>query len=47
MLWKHDALYAGTGTRSRLSGNVASDLEDRAAQDQLEEAQPLVERLSG
>ena len=30
---------------SPVAGNVASDLEDRAAQGQLEEAQPLVGRL--
>jgi two-component system sensor histidine kinase/response regulator len=30
---------------STVAGNVASDLEDHAAQGQLEEAQPLVERL--
>jgi len=30
---------------STIAGNVASDLEDRAAQGQLDEAQPLVERL--
>ena len=30
---------------STVAGNVASDLEDYAAQGQLEEAQPLVERL--
>src|SRR5262249_10482977 len=30
---------------STVAGNVASDLEDHAAEDQLEEAQPLVERL--
>ena len=30
---------------STVAGNVASDLEDRAAQDQLEQARPLVERL--
>ena len=30
---------------STVAGNVASDLEDQAAQGQLEEAQPLVERL--
>jgi hypothetical protein len=30
---------------STVAGNVASDLEDRAAQRQLEEARPLVERL--
>jgi hypothetical protein len=30
---------------STVAGNVASDLEDHAAQDQLEEARPLVARL--
>jgi CheY-like chemotaxis protein len=30
---------------STVAGNVASDLEDHAAEDQLEEARPLVERL--
>jgi two-component system sensor histidine kinase/response regulator len=30
---------------STVAGNVASDLEDHAAQGQLEKAQPLVERL--
>ena len=30
---------------STVAGNVASDLEDQAAQGQLEEARPLVERL--
>ena len=30
---------------STVAGTVASDLEDHAAQGQLEEAQPLVERL--
>jgi two-component system, sensor histidine kinase and response regulator len=30
---------------STVAGNVASDLEDHAAQGRLEEAQPLVERL--
>jgi two-component system, sensor histidine kinase and response regulator len=30
---------------STVAGNVASELEDHAAQDQLEEARPLVERL--
>src|SRR5262249_55186715 len=30
---------------STVAGNVASDLEDHAARGQLEEAQPLVERL--
>jgi PAS domain S-box-containing protein len=33
------------GAFSTAAGEVASDLEDRAAQGQLEEAQPLVERL--
>jgi hypothetical protein len=30
---------------STVAGNLASDLEEHAAQGQLEEAQPLVERL--
>jgi hypothetical protein len=30
---------------STVAGNVASDLEDHAAQGQFEEAKPLVERL--
>jgi hypothetical protein len=30
---------------SSVAGNVASDLEDRAAEGRLEEAQPLVKRL--
>ena len=30
---------------STVAGNVASDLEDHAAEDQFEEARPLVERL--
>ena len=30
---------------STVAGNVASDLEDHAARDQLEEARPLVARL--
>jgi HPt (histidine-containing phosphotransfer) domain-containing protein len=38
-------LYGTLSAFSTVAGNVASDLEDYAAQGQLEEAQPLVEQL--
>ena len=38
-------LYGTLSAFSTVAGNVASDLEDYAAQGQLEEAQPLVKRL--
>jgi ABC-type phosphate transport system auxiliary subunit len=38
-------LYGTLSAFSTVAGHVASDLEDYAAQGQLEEAQPLVEQL--